>query len=121
MTPEWQAILNGFLMLGMAGVAVVLLFVAILGLTGGEARRAQSVHLVCPRSEHGCDCTIVQDVRTGQWRKVLDCSAFEPPSAVACDQDCAQMMNLGFRLGARPAAARRLPWPEASPAVAKEG
>jgi hypothetical protein len=113
MTPEWQAVLNGFLVLGMAGVGVVLLFVAALGLTGGEARRGQRLSFDCPRTGQPVSSTLVQDVRTGQWREVLDCSAFTPPSAVACDRECAQAMNLGFPPGARPEAARRLAAKEA--------
>jgi hypothetical protein len=98
MTADWLVVLSGLALL----VAVATL--AWLGLRGGSLRRTQAVDVLCPRFGMAVECRIVQDVRTGQWKKVEACSAFRDPSQVVCDEDCAKAMNLGFRLPAAPAA-----------------
>jgi hypothetical protein len=83
-------------------VVGAILLVAVAGISRDALHREQGLHLVCPRLHRAVDCTAVQDIRTGQWTGVERCSVFDPPSAIACDQDCARAMNLGFRLGSRP-------------------
>jgi hypothetical protein len=93
MTPEhWVGILGG---LALAAVVAAL---ARVGLTGSGLSREQSCRFVCPWLARTVDCRIVQDMRTGQWKQVTACSAFTRPDAVLCEQDCARMMNMGFRL-----------------------
>lgn len=86
----------------VAGVALAaaLAALALIGLWGGRLRREQSCRFVCPRYERIVECRIVQDIRTGQWKQVQACSAFADPLGVACEQECARLMNLGFRLPA---------------------
>ena len=98
MPTYWMGITDMIVLLLVGAI----LLVAVAGITRDGLHREQRLHLVCPRLDRPVDCTIVQDVRTGQWTGVESCSAFDPPSAVACDQDCARAMNLGFRLGGRP-------------------
>jgi hypothetical protein len=86
-----------------AGILAVMgaVMAAVLSARGGALRRRQSVRLACPMRGQAVECEIVQDVRTGQWKEVRACSAFDPPHAVTCDRDCTAAMNLGFGLGAR--------------------
>ena len=79
-------------------VVGALLLLAVAGITRDGLQKALAMRLVCPRLGRPVDCTIVQDIRTGQWARVESCSVFHPPSAVACDQECARTMNLGFPL-----------------------
>ena len=94
MTVQWLEVLAG-----LALVAVVA-GLAWLGLRGGGLQRTQECRLVCPRYGMDVECRIVQDIRTGQWKKVEECTAFRDPTRVLCDEDCARVMNLGFRLPA---------------------
>jgi hypothetical protein len=99
MTPEhWIGMLLG---LGLAAVVAVL---ARIGLTGGGLSREQHCRFVCPWLGRAVECRIVQDMRTAQWKQVASCSAFTRPEAVVCEQDCARMMNMGFRLPQAPPA-----------------
>ena len=65
------------------------------GLRGGALTHARPVHLRCPRTGADTDCSLVQDVRVGQYRDVVYCSAFEDPSEVTCEQECRHLLNLG--------------------------
>jgi len=93
MTPHWI----GF----MAGLAL-LLVLAWLGLRGGKAAREQSVRFACPHLKTVVDCRIVQDLRTGQWKRLNACSAFADPEDNTCDCECMRLANLGLlNLGLR--------------------
>jgi len=76
-------------------VALILLAVLWVGFRGGALNRSRSVHLRCPRTGVDANCTLVQDVRVGQYRDVLFCSALPDPYEVACDQECRRLLNLG--------------------------
>jgi hypothetical protein len=90
MTPgDWVGVASGAAL--AAGVSAA----AWTGLRGGGVRRAQRCRIMCPMFHQGVDCRIVQDIRTGQWKRVEACSAFVDPEAVSCDQECARLMNLG--------------------------
>ena len=101
MTDLWLGML---IAVGAAGMVMVL---AVVGLRGGRARARQQRRFTCPVLGMEVDCELVQDVRTGQWISVERCSSFPDPTWIHCDQDCAQLLNLGiWRDGAvRPAAA----------------
>jgi len=75
-----------------------------IGLQGGELQHEQRLRFVCPQFDQPVDCRIVQDVRTGQWRRVVACSAFTDPTEVVCERECARIMNLGFPLQRIPTA-----------------
>jgi hypothetical protein len=81
----------------VSGLALVAALAALgwLGLRSGSLFREQSCRVVCPLSGETVDCKIVQDIRTGQWKHVQACSAFEDPRQVVCEQDCARLTNLG--------------------------
>jgi hypothetical protein len=92
-TPYWI----GFI----AGLAL-LLVLAWLGLRGGKAAREQSVRFVCPHLKSVVDCRIVQDLRTGQWKRLNACSAFADQEDNTCDRECLRLANLGLlNLGLR--------------------
>jgi len=94
---EVTGVLAGLALAALVGV------LARIGLSGGVLKRPQECRLVCPRFHEGVECTIVQDIRTGQWKDVLSCSAFPEPGKLLCDRECAQARNLGFWLdGAGP-------------------
>ena len=86
-----------FEVLVVLALTAVVGVLAWIGLRGGELRREAALRLVCPVSRQPVDCAIVQNVRTGQWTGVQACSAF-PDGHLACAQDCARVMNLGFQL-----------------------
>jgi hypothetical protein len=98
MPTYWMGIMDMIVLLLVGAI----LLAAVAGIARDGLHREQELRLVCPRLNRAVDCTIVQDVRTGQWTGVERCSVFDPPSAIACDQDCARTLNLGFRLGERP-------------------
>ena len=75
---------------------VLVLGLAGLGLRGERLERSQACLLSCPRDGRILSCQIRQDIRTGQYRAVEACSAFDPGGGVPCDQACARRMNLGF-------------------------
>jgi hypothetical protein len=85
------------LLAGLALAALVMVL-ARIGLSGGALRQEKDCRVVCPRFREPVDCTLVQDVRTGQWKDVLSCGAFMPPGTLLCDRECARAMNLGFGL-----------------------
>jgi hypothetical protein len=90
-TPEHVAgLLSG------AALAAIGAMLARAGLKGGGLRRSQHCALVCPRLERPVECRVVQDLRTGQWKGVSSCSAFEDPRRVLCELDCVKQMNLGL-------------------------
>ena len=70
--------------------------VAAIAFSGGEARHEPVRHLVCPGTGAECECTLVQDVRTGQYQDVVRCSALPDPRKITCDRACARQMNLGL-------------------------
>jgi hypothetical protein len=94
MPTEWAGLVAG------VALAAVLAALALVGLWMGRLRREQSCRFVCPVHQKSVECRIVQDPRTGQWKQVQACSAFADPREVTCEQDCARLMNLGFRLPA---------------------
>lgn len=65
---------------------------------GGGLRKIQGCRFACPARRTMVICRILQDVRTGQWLDVQSCTAFDVPDHVECDQECARLLNLGFRL-----------------------
>jgi hypothetical protein len=65
---------------------------------GAAAVRAQPRRFACPLSGKDVECTLVRDVRTGQFKRVESCTAFDDPSDVRCAADCGALMNLGHRL-----------------------
>lgn len=77
-------------------VVVAVSCLAWIGLHGGWLRQEKSVRLSCPVFGNPVECEMVQDVRTGQWKSVRSCSAFAEPTHVACEQDCARLLNLGL-------------------------
>lgn len=81
----------------VAGLVLVVLALTWIAFRGGKLRREQSVRFVCPHLAILVDCRIVQDIRTGQWKQVLACSAFADPKELGCDRECARVANLGFR------------------------
>jgi hypothetical protein len=93
MTPDqWLGLGSGLLLTtGVVGLARE-------GLRGGRLWRAQRRRFVCPLSGRQVDCTLVRDVRTGQFKRVEACTAFDDPSDVSCDAECGALMNLGHPL-----------------------
>lgn len=83
----------GLAILGVVAMAAALTWIA---LTGGRLRYRHSVRLICPNLGRPVECRILQDIRTGQWRQVLTCSAFADPNVLDCDRKCARVANLGF-------------------------
>ena len=69
-----------------------------IGLKGGDLRHEHRLRFVCPELHLPVDCRIVQDVRTGQWKRIEACSAFPEPTNVNCARECTRLMNLGFPL-----------------------
>ncbi|HJS57100.1 MAG TPA: hypothetical protein VKA01_03270 [Vicinamibacteria bacterium] len=88
MTPEYWIVV-----LGVVAVAAALTWIVLMG---GRLRCQRGVRLICPNLGRPVECRILQDIRTGQWRQVLSCSAFEDPDALDCDRKCARVANLGF-------------------------
>jgi hypothetical protein len=68
------------------------------GLGGGAFEHLQRTRFVCPKHRRAVECHVVQDVRTGQWKRVESCSAFDDPHQVTCSQECRRLLNLGFRM-----------------------
>ena len=93
MPSEWSAVVAGSLLF-----AGVLALAVVFGLRGGRLLLPHSRRLVGPVSRRAVECTIVRDVRTGQFKHVETCTAFADPTDVRCDEDCAALMNLGFPL-----------------------
>jgi hypothetical protein len=81
----------GLAILGLAAMAA-----AWIVLKSGRLRYQHSVRLICPNLGRSVECRILQDVRTGQWKQVVTCSAFADPYALDCDRKCARVANLGF-------------------------
>jgi hypothetical protein len=82
-------------LLGGLALGVLVATLARIGLRGGNLRQALDYRLVCPRLETRVDCRIVQDIRTGQWKRVESCSVFEDPHEVLCEAECVRLMNQG--------------------------
>ncbi|HET7293429.1 MAG TPA: hypothetical protein VFM88_13470 [Vicinamibacteria bacterium] len=97
MTPYW---------IGLAsGLALVALALAWIAFQGGKLWGERSVRFTCPHLGSVVDCRIVQDVRTGQWKELVACSAFADPDRNTCDRECVRLANLGrLTLGLRRAA-----------------
>ena len=89
---EWTWVLVALAL--ACGVAVLVR----AGLRGGNLSHEQVSRFVCPRFGQTAESRITQDVRTGQWKRVESCSVFANPAEVLCDQECARLMNLGWRL-----------------------
>ncbi len=70
----------------------------VYGLRGGRLLLPQLRRFACPVSGKTVDCTIVRDMRTGQFKHVETCSAFPDPTDVHCAEDCTGRMNLGVPL-----------------------
>ncbi len=81
---------------GLLAFAAYLALVAWVAMRGGNLTRVQGCRLECPLLQAAVEARIVQDVRTGQWRNVERCSAFESGKP-SCRQDCLRLMNLGLR------------------------
>jgi hypothetical protein len=81
-----------------ATVVVLLLAggLAWAGLRGGGLRKTKSLSFPCPRSGEAVRCDLVQDIRVGQYREVVRCTAFADPSRIECEQECRQLMNRGL-------------------------
>ncbi len=92
MMPEWMGLLFGL------ALAAVVALAAWVGLRRDRPLREQSLRFFCPLLRKAVDCRIVQDMRTGQWKRVEACSAFADAPAVRCEKECAKLMNLGFPL-----------------------
>jgi hypothetical protein len=93
MTPDqWLGLASGLLL--TTGAAAL----AYEGMRGGRLWRAQPRRFVCPLSGRHVECTLVRDVRTGQFKRVESCTAFDDPSDVRCAADCGALMNLGHPL-----------------------
>ena len=91
MTPsDWMTMLGIALMVGAVVTAVV------LWLADGRLRREHTCSLMCPYLHTDVECRIVQDIRTGQWKALIACSAFAVPEHVSCDRECARLANLGL-------------------------
>lgn len=86
----WLGVLLAF------GTASAILVVAVIGLRAAGLRRRQQRQFVCPVLGMPVDCELLQDVRTGQWKSVERCTAFPDPTWIHCEQDCAQLLNLGL-------------------------
>jgi hypothetical protein len=87
-------------LLGGLALAAVVLVLAWRALRGQELSAEQNVRFVCPRYFVNVDAQILQDIRTGQWKRVRRCTGLEGPRLVLCEADCARLMNLGHRLPA---------------------
>lgn len=88
MTPsEGTALLAGSALAAAAGTSLL----------GGGLRREQRFGFLCPHLGKSVDCRVAQDVRTGQWKAVRACSAFDDPEQVLCDLECARLANLGLK------------------------
>jgi hypothetical protein len=93
MTPEqWLGMAAGI------ALAVAVAALASYGMSGGRLWRAQSRRFVCPVSRKEVLCTLVRDVRTGQFQNVESCTAFADPTDVRCAEECGDLLNLGFPL-----------------------
>ena len=89
---EWAGVISGLVIVaGVVGLAWATL-------RSGQLQWEQSCRLVCPRFGSLVGCRMVQDVRTGQWKDVQSCTAFQSGEDIACDLECARLMNLGHRL-----------------------
>lgn len=96
-TDSWVGLLTGLLL-----TAAVL---SLVWLSDRPDRpvKLQSRRFVCPVLGRSVACSILQDVRTGQWRRVERCSALAEPETIRCGEDCRKQLNLGFPLLERPA------------------
>ena len=93
MTPDqWLGMASGTLL--AVGVAAL----ACYGMSGGRLWRAQARRFACPLSGKDVECTLVRDMRTGQFKHVESCTAFADPSDVTCAEDCGAALNLGLPL-----------------------
>jgi hypothetical protein len=75
---------GGFLVLGV-----------LLALMIRRHVRRRKLRFVCPVLKEGVECKAVQNVQTGQWQNIEQCSAFTPPTNVNCRQACRDLMNTG--------------------------
>lgn len=89
--------------LGLLFLGAYLLAVVAIALRGGRLERVQGCSFMCPLLHQPVGCRISQDVRTGQWLRVLSCSGFGDPDELRCGQECIRLINLGLRLGTRAA------------------
>ncbi len=97
MTPFWIGLVSS--------LALVALALAWIAFQGGKLLRERSVRFACPHLGSTVDCRMVQDVRTGQWKELVTCSAFSDPERNSCDRECVRLANLGqLTLGLRRAA-----------------
>jgi hypothetical protein len=84
----------------LVGVVLMAAVVTLVGvwLRRGRLQWEQDCRFVCPQLDKAVECRMVQDVRTGQWKRVLSCTAFDDVCDLQCELECARLMNLGHRL-----------------------
>src|SRR5574342_512300 len=85
-------------------IVMVLAALVQFGFLALRLRRPQDRSFVCPLLHQAVDCRAIQDIRTGQWKTVVACSAFPGRGGdVPCHEDCLKVMNLGYALPPPPA------------------
>lgn len=87
---------------GIAFLFGVLVAAGVFALARWGLRRerygcSQVCQFVCPRLGEVADCVLIQDVRTGQWKRLRSCSLLSEASE-PCEWDCVKRLNLGLRL-----------------------
>ena len=80
---------------GAALVALVLVLASV-ALRAPRLWRREAALFACPRYRAPVKCWLIQDLRTGQRRRAIACSAFAHPYDVSCPQECVRLMNLGL-------------------------
>jgi hypothetical protein len=85
------------------GFLVALLLVALALVLAKLVMRPHRYHLsyacrfLCPRFRTPVDCELIQDLRTGLWKDLRNCSLGYCECAL-CDWDCVTHVNLGLPL-----------------------